>query len=75
MSGNWCDGLEMTPWRSTVVFTADKLGFIVITSIPQCLGVFSLSLYITERHLEKQFGEFVHYEILEHASEAKKVID
>merc|ERR1719189_2505233 len=27
--GNWCDGLEMTPWRRIVVFTADKLDQII----------------------------------------------
>ena len=27
--GNWCDGVEMTPWRRIVVFTADKLDQII----------------------------------------------
>merc|ERR1712241_1585046 len=29
MGGNWSDGLEMTPWRRIVVFTADKLEEII----------------------------------------------
>merc|ERR1712096_208317 len=29
MGGNWSDGLEMTPWRRIVVFTADKLEGII----------------------------------------------
>merc|ERR1711988_27532 len=27
--GNWCDGVEMTPWRRIVVFTSDKLEQII----------------------------------------------
>ena len=28
-SGNWADGVEMTPWRRIVVFTGDKLERII----------------------------------------------